>query len=107
MNACPPQPGLTVMQSTRSSESAQLGDRLGRRARIDRQAGQAAGVADLAERVVDVGRRLDLDRDRVGAGLDELLDLALGPLDHQVAVEHAARLVHLVADRLDDHRARS
>ena len=104
MNAWPPQPGLTVMQSTRSTDSAQLGDRLDRRARVDRQAGEAAGVADLLQRVVDVRRRLELDRDRVGARLDELLDLALGPLDHQVAVEQAAGVVHLVADRLDDHR---
>ena len=62
-------------------------------------------LADLHQRVVDVRRRLELDRDRVGAGLRELRHLALGPLDHQVTVEHSPGLVNLVADRLDDHGA--
>ena len=59
--------------------------------RVDRKAGQAPGVPDLLQREVHVGRRLGLDRDRVGARGGELLDLALRTLDHQMAVENAAR----------------
>jgi len=41
---------------------------------------------------------------RVGAGRDELLDAALGPLHHQVDVERAALLVDQIAQGLHDHR---
>ena len=94
-NAWPPQPGLTVMHSTRSSSPTSSRDRLDRRARVDREPGAAARVADGGERVVDVRRRLDVERDAVGAGLGEVRDLALGPLDHQVDVEEAAGVVDL------------
>ena len=57
----------------------------------------AAVLADHLQRVVDVRRRLGVDGDHVGARLRERLDLALGPLDHQVAVEDAAALVDELA----------
>ena len=50
-------------------------------------------------------RRLDVEGDRVGAGLDELAHVALGALDHQVHLEHRARLAHLLGERRDDQRA--
>ena len=50
MNAWPPQPGLTVMQRTRSATLAELGDALGRGARVERDPGQAAG-SRIAPRV--------------------------------------------------------
>ncbi len=46
-----------------------------------------------------------MDGDHVGAGLGERLDLALGALDHQVAVEDSAAGVDQVADRLRDQRS--
>ena len=75
-----------------------------RRSRVDHDAGVAARVADHLQRVVDVRRRLGVHGDHVGAGLRERLDLPLGPLDHQVAVEDPAARVDEVADRLDDQR---
>ena len=41
----------------------------------------------------------------VGAGLREVLDVTLGPLDHQVHVDDPARLVDLLGQRVDDQRA--
>ena len=83
----------------------ELAHDLGRRARVERQAGAAAGVADGGERVVGVRRGLDVDRDAVGARVGEGGDVALGPLDHQVDVDVAAGLVDLVGERRDDRAA--
>ena len=57
----------------------------------------------MRERVVDVRRGLGVQGDRVRAGGRELVDLALGALDHQVDVEDPP--VDLVAQGLDDQRA--
>ena len=46
MNAWPPQPGFTVMQSDLVELRAHLAHDLGRRARVEGQAGAAAGLAD-------------------------------------------------------------
>ena len=90
------------MISARSTSDSREG--VGRRARADDEPGLAAGLADRRQRVVDVRRRLGVDRDPVGAGLGELGDVALRALDHEVHVE-----VGLVGQRLaqrgDDHRA--
>ena len=51
------------------------------------------------------GRRLLVEGDRVGAGLGEGLDVALGRLDHQVDVDRAAGVVDAVGDRGGDQRA--
>ena len=88
-------------------EAAQLRDRLDRGAGVDRDAGQAAELADRVQGAVGVRRRLLVEGDRVGAGLGELLDLALGRLDHQVHVDHAAGVVDLVGDRARGPAARS
>ena len=104
MNACPPQPGLTVMQRTMSATPRSSATALGRRARGDRDPGQAAELADRGQRPVGVGRRLEVEGDRVGAGLGEGLDLAIGLGDHQVDVEGAAGVVDLVGDRGGDQR---
>ena len=107
MKAWPPQPGLTVMQRTmsaspRSSATASTGvpgliatparqpsSRIAARVRL------ACGVASCVE------------GDRVGAGLGEGLDLALGRLDHQVDVDRPAGRVDLVGDRASRPAARS
>ena len=57
MNDCPPQPGLTDMQRTRSARSAELADRDRRRPRVERDPGQAARLADRSQRAVHVRRR--------------------------------------------------
>ena len=104
-NPWPPQPGLTVMQSTRSKSptSSEIG--LHGRARAERHARPAARVAHRRQRVVGVRGRLDVDRDAVGPGLRELRDVALRALDHQVHVDVAARVVDLAGERLDHRRA--
>ena len=43
-----------------------------------------------------------MDDQRVGSGGGELVDPPLRALDHQVHVEHAAALVHEIAQRLHD-----
>ncbi len=51
------------------------------------------------------GWRLGVEiSDGVRAGLDELVDVALGTLDHQVHVAHRPRRVRLLAQRRDDDR---
>ena len=54
---------------------------------------------------MDVRCRLHVDRDAVGARLDEVLHLALGPLDHQVHVDDRAGGVDLLRERLHGVRA--
>ena len=71
---------------------------------VDRDAGQAAELADRGQGAVGVRGRLEVEGDRVGAGLGEGLDLALRLLDHQVDVERAAGVVDLVGDRGGDQR---
>ncbi len=58
----------------------------------------------LRDRTMEVRAGLDVQRARVGARLREVGELALGPFDHQVHVEHAADGVDLVRDRGDDAR---
>ena len=54
---------------------------------------------------MDMRGRLDVDRDAVGAGRDEVRHLPLGPLDHQVHVDDRAGRMDLVGERRDDVRA--
>jgi hypothetical protein len=79
-------------------------ERPDRRARVDRDAGARAGLADRVHREVDVRRGLDVEGDVVGAGLDVLDGAAVRPVDHQVDVEHGLRGERL-AQRVDDDRA--
>src|SRR6185295_11970828 len=57
------------------------------RLRLDAQAGGASSGPDRAERGLDVLLDLDVDRDRVAAGVEVLLDVAGRVGDHQVRVE--------------------
>ena len=104
MKAWPPQPGLTVMQRTmsaspRSSATASTGvpgliamPARQPSSRIAASVRLACGVASCVE------------GDRVGTGLGEGLDLALGRLDHQVDVDRPAGGVDLIGDRGGDQR---
>ena len=49
-------------------------------------------------------RRLDVKRDRVGAGVCELGEVMVGVVDHQVTVEHAAGCVNHRGDRAQHDR---
>ena len=80
----------------------ELGHVLDRGARVDRQAGAAAGLPDHPEQAVRVRIGLDVDRDRVGHGGEER-DHVGGPRDHQVDVHQPARGV----DRLATARVKS
>ena len=94
------------MQSTWSSVVGQAGHDVGRRGRVERQARVEPGVAHGLKRVVHVRRGLPVDGDRVGARPPRSPSIApLRALDHEVHVEHAAALVHQVAERVDDQRA--
>ena len=55
----------------------------------------------------DVGGGLDVERDGVGAGTGELLEVVRGVVHHQVTVDHSARVVDRGRDRPQDHGARS
>ena len=106
MNACPPQPGLTLMQSTRSATSAATLDAPRPGPGVERDTGERTGLVDRARASGSRAVGLDVEGDAVGAGLGELRDLAWG-VDHQVDVEHAAGVVDQVGDGADDQRARS
>jgi hypothetical protein len=85
--------------------AVQLADGLGGGAGVDGHPGEAAGVADRAQRPVDVGVGLQVRGDAVGAGAGELLHVLRGAVDHQVDVDGAAGVVHLVGDRCGGERA--
>jgi hypothetical protein len=75
---------------------------LERRPRLDRQAGERAGGAEVAGHLARVGAGLGVHRDVASAGLGVAGRPALGVLDHQVAIErHGAHPL----DRLDDRQA--
>ena len=87
MNACPPKPGSTVMIRTMSSSSA-----YGSSADSGVAGLTARPAARPAARIALQGRRdrlvdLDVERDRVAAGVEVLVDVAAGLADHQVGVE--------------------
>ena len=79
MKAWPPQPGFTVMQSTRSTSPATAESASAGVPGLIATAGAAAVLADGLDQAVGVGRGLGVESDVVGAGLRELVDLALGP----------------------------
>ena len=91
MNAWPPNPGSTVMTITMSSSSRYGSSATSGVAGLDRQPGRPPGGADRssvgAMRLVD----LDVERDRVAAGVEELVDVAARLADHQVGVERQLR----------------
>jgi hypothetical protein len=82
------------------------GQRLERRPRVERDARRGAGLADAVEREVDVRVASTWKVTWSAPGLDELLDVALGPVDHQVDVEHGVARQRL-AQGADDDRART
>jgi hypothetical protein len=54
---------------------------------------------------MDVRGRLDVDRDAVGSGADEVGDLAFRPIDHQVHVDHRTGGVDAVGQGRNHVRA--
>ncbi len=102
MNGCPPQPGLTVMQSARSTATSPK-IVTGVAGQTERP-GAAATVPDRIQRVQHVRRGLGVDRDAGRARLDEVGDLALGSLDHEVDVQ-VDRVADVSAQRGHDDRA--
>ena len=105
MNGCPPQPGLTDMHRTRSAAAS---------ARSTEAAGvpgfRAMPARQPASRIASSVRftcasASKWNGDAVGARPRELLDVIRRALDHQVDVDRAAGVVHLVGDRAGDERA--
>ena len=94
MKRWPPKPGfdrhdehhVAVVRAPRPASR-------GRR-RVERDAGRGAGLADLREHAVQVHAGLLVHDDHVGAGGREVVDVALGVLDHEVHVEQRAGPVH-------------
>ena len=87
MNACPPKPGftdITRIRSTRSITGSIVAFGCGR---VERDARLLAQRADGLQRPVQMRPRLDVDRDDVGAGLGERLEVGIARRDHQVDVE--------------------
>ena len=76
--------------------------RLGVRCRVERDARPGSQLANLRQRALQMRRRLDVDRDDVGARPHEIADGALRLHDHQVDVEWEPRTL---ADGLHHHRA--
>ena len=81
-----------------------LRERPDRGRRVDREPDRRALLAQQPRGVGDVRRGLRVKGDRVGAGLDEVRDVPLGALDHQVHVEQRLGALRLLAQRGDDER---
>ena len=105
MKGCPPQPGFTDMQRITSADSVELDHRVGGRPGVQREAGEAAGLADRPESSMSVGVGLEVEGDAIGACTGELGDLIGRAFDHQVDVDRAAGLVDLVGDRACHQRS--
>ena len=90
MKDWPPQPGLTDMIRTKSRSSRTSSRVLDGRGRVERRAGLAAERPDHGQVLVEVGRRLDVERDPVGPGLVEQGHKGAGVLDHEVDVDGQA-----------------
>ena len=104
MNDWPPKPGSTVMTSTMSSSS-----RYGSRADSGVPGLTASPAARPAARIRAQRRRdllldLDVERDRVAAGVEVLVEEAARLVDHQVRVERQLRPPAQVLDGLRAER---
>ena len=89
-------------------EIGALGGRRGlldRSVRAERDADAEPERARRGDRSRRVLAGLDVERDAVAARLGDRLEVALGVLDHQMAVEHGAPGVHQRRDRREDDRA--
>ena len=100
MNDWPPNPGSTVMTSTMSSRS-----RYGSSADSGVAGLTASPAARPAARIAPQGRRdllldLDVERDRIAAGVEVLVEEAARLVDHQVRIERQLRPPAQVLDGL-------
>ena len=86
----PAEAGLDRHQQQHVEFGQQVGVRLHRRARVDRQPGASPGVPDLAQRTDRGLHRLGVDRHVPRAGLGVGGRPAVGVFDHQVAVHRQA-----------------
>ena len=91
MNFWPPKPGSTVMTMTMSRSSRYGSRRRQRRLRLDREPGGPAGRPDPPQRRLDRLVDLDVERDRVAAGVEVLVEEPARLVDHQVGVERQPR----------------
>ena len=99
MNGWPPQPGLTDMQRTTSaaavSSATESAGVPGLRATPARQ--PASRIAPRVRWTCGSASKWTVMQSAPGAG--ELVDVIRRTLDHQVDVDRAAGVVHLVGDR--------
>ena len=105
MNDCPPQPGLTLMQSSRSQSAAIASSAAtGVPGLIATPALQPASwiAPTTRSRWAVASAWIVIESAPARANS---LDLRLRPLDHQVAVDDRAGVMDLVGDRGDDQRA--
>ena len=91
MNACPPKPGLTDITSTKSTSGAMSSSDRGRRGRVDDDTGLCTELANERDRAIQVPDHFDVHRHHAGARGNELFDVAIGILDHQVHIERPRR----------------
>ncbi len=80
-------------------------ERANGRRRVDGDPHAAAALVDEVGDVGDLRRRLEMERDRVRARIEELADLLLGTLDHQVRLDDRSGLLHLFAQGGHSQRA--
>ena len=100
-----PRPARVDGHAQREIESAgDLAQRGGGSGGVDRHADAGAVAADQIGGIRQVGSCLRVKGHRVGARPDELRDLAHGTLDHEVDVDHRARLADLLGEPGDDQR---
>ena len=87
MNDWPPNPGLTVMMSSRSRSSTTSSTTRERRRGHEREAGPHSLLADLRQVALHVDGGLGVEGEDAGPEVGVLLDVALRLHHHQVHVE--------------------
>ena len=100
MNACPPQPGFTLITSSRSIWSRYGSTGVDRRGRVEHEPDAHVARAQVVEQRTGIAE-LDVHDAAVGAGVGEVGDQHAGVVDHQVAVEEQ---VGVCAQRLHHRR---
>ncbi len=92
------------MHSARSVSAASAAAPLDRRVGVEREACPEPERARERGGGRDVRASFDVERDAVPAGFADLLEVALGVVDHQMAVEPSAGGVHDRRERPNDDR---
>ena len=89
MNDCPEKPGFTDMTNTKSTSGAMASSADAGVAGLMHDARLRPELANERDRAMQMTDGFDVHRHHAGAGGHELLDVAIGLLDHQVHIQRS------------------